>query len=107
MGDGQWCCVSGCPSPHGEVYYSFPLNQSKMNAWLKSIHGTEDVKGFHFLKARICSLHFNKENDYMEVAKPDFTEMKLLPDAVPSIFPWKDVRIFSNFIESNFMIFNL
>ena len=107
MGDGQWCCVSGCPSPHGEVYYSFPLNQSKMNAWLESIHGNEDVKGFHFLKARICSLHFNKENDYMELAKQDFTEMKLLPDAVPSIFPWKDVRFVSNLIKSNFMIFNL
>jgi len=69
-----------------------------MNVWLKSIHGTEDVKGFHFRSARICSLHFNKENDYMQVVKQDLTEMKLLPNAVPSIFPWKDVRLFSNLI---------
>jgi len=98
MGDGQWCCVSGCPSPHGEVYHGFPRNKSMMNAWLKSIHGTEDVKGFKFPSARICSLHFRKEDDYMEVVKQDLTEMRLLPDAAPSIFPWTDVTSFPNLI---------
>ncbi len=95
---GQWCCVPGCPSPHGEVYHSFPKNQKMKNTWLKSIHGTKDVKGFHFLKARICSLHFKEESDYKEEVKQDLTEKKLLPDAVPSIFPWKDVTFFSNLI---------
>lgn len=80
------CFVPGCGSEHGRTadisYHEFPSDDRQREKWLKVIARKDRQPNFNSNSSRVCSRHF-KDSDY----KLTGTKRRLLPDAVPSMFP--------------------
>ncbi|KAK8787648.1 hypothetical protein V5799_022580 [Amblyomma americanum] len=83
------CCVPFCKSTPGpKVPYSFhefPVTRIRLE-WIRRIsrkaNGPKDELWLPSDRSKVCSLHF-REEDF----RRDLKKRRLLPDAVPSIFP--------------------
>ncbi|KAH6931010.1 hypothetical protein HPB50_021321 [Hyalomma asiaticum] len=83
------CCVPFCKSTPGPSnnysFHEFPVTKIRFE-WLRRIarkgDGTGNQPWCPSDRSKVCSLHF-REEDF----RPDLKKRRLLPNAVPSIFP--------------------
>ena len=102
---GDYCCVPLCRTSSGQnieremlgltkvSFHCFPdVDSEKGKQWLAKIRRDP---GEHFVVneyTKICSQHFTS-SDFVSLPKCPSIRARLIPSAIPSIFPWSEKRV--------------
>ncbi|KAJ8972959.1 hypothetical protein NQ317_000793 [Molorchus minor] len=92
MPSSKYCLVCGFSKDEVEKMHRFPVNEAKSKVWQENM-GIKHVPGIKLSNHVICSRHFSPN------AYANLETMKLLRDAVPTLFSCRQDPIQERVIE--------